>query len=323
MSLEAMFPSPRLVELGKIKIGRKEEKVRQAASGPWQAPEKIDHFLITTLRRDDRNNFIPDHELMEELKADYADRDGNLRQLPIYVLSNDIEDVMQSAWLWYMGRTKLAAKSDGETLTKFFDLRAGTKLADPVAVPWDSSYENLVDLKKAPLFKKHTVFNCVIASRNGRWGGVYKFRTISKVTGDQLYGSLTHVKQLTGGVLRGLPLRLVIRPMQVAPGGIVTTIFVCHVELRGSDLHELQQRALQQAQFETQHVVAIRKSDQIYKAMLKAPGDDETPDEIDDVTTEFAPGNAEGGGAPAEAPVTAEPDPLFGTTNEDGSVKEG
>ena len=44
--------TPRQVEMGKIKIGGLEEKVRTSQSGnKWRAPLKYDHFVVTTLHR--------------------------------------------------------------------------------------------------------------------------------------------------------------------------------------------------------------------------------------------------------------------------------
>ena len=60
--------------------------------------------------------------------------------------------------------------------------------------------------------------------RGGRGGvpfRVYKFRTTSRISASQLVGSLVQLQQLTGGVLRGLPLQLVVRPIRVTPDGKV------------------------------------------------------------------------------------------------------
>lgn len=306
MGLEHLF-KPRICELGKIKIGKKSDQVRQTSGGgTWRAPEKIDHFLITTLQRTPAGDLVNDDAVMAELSIEHADIDGKLRQIPIFVLANEVEDVLQSAWVCYAGK-RCAAKSDGVTLTKYIELKTGEALDVPEVVDWKPEYADLKDKKGAPLFKLHSTFNCVIASKSGRWGGVYKFRTTSRISGEQLYGSLLHVKQLTGGVLRGLPLRLVVRPMQVAPDGKPTTVYVVHAELRGADLHEIQMRSLEQKRYEVEHISEIRKADEQYRLLLRAPGDGEVDDEVVDVVEEFHPEQVE----TVAGPAPTDPDPLL------------
>lgn len=300
MALEDLF-KPRICELGKIKIGRKSAQERKTASGgTWRAPEKLDHFLVTTLQRTTTGDLMPDAAVMDELSQSVGDKDGKIRRLPVFVLSNEIDDILQSAWVSYVGKA-LAAKSDGKVLTKYIDMKTGDRLSEPEDVPWKEEYKDLKDSKGALRFKLHSTFNCVIASKSGRWGGVYKLRTTSRISGEQLYGSILSVLQLTGGVLRGLPLSLVVRPMQVQPDGKPTTVYVVHLELRGADLHEIQTRALEQKRFEVEHYLGMKKQDERYRLLLKAPGEDEDEEEVTDVVEEFHPETVE------EAPST-EPD---------------
>ena len=59
---------PRLTELGKIKIGRKEAQERKSKTGEaWRKPEKLDHFLITTRERDAAGDLVVDEALMKLL----------------------------------------------------------------------------------------------------------------------------------------------------------------------------------------------------------------------------------------------------------------
>jgi len=315
MGLEHLF-KPRICELGKIKIGRKSDTVRQSSSGPWRAPEKLDHFLITTLQRTKEGDLVNDDELMTELLADNGSHDGKLRQIPVFFLGNEIEDILQSAWVCYAGK-RIAAKSDGVTLTKYIDLKSGEVLKAPEEVEWKPEYADLKDGKGVPRFKLHSTLNCVIATRSGRWGGVYKFRTTSRISGEQLYGSILHIKQLTGGVLRGLPLCLVVRPMQVAPDGKPTTVYVVHAELRGKDLHEIQVRSLEQKRYEVAHISDLRKADEQYRLLLKAPGENEDDAEVGEVVDEFHPEQVE-----SEPMPPAGPDPLVEALTSDVDVPD-
>lgn len=294
MSLETLL-QPRVVELGKIKLGGLGEE-RTAKSGEkYRQPVKYDHFRIVTLYRGDDGKLVEDDSLMDALK-DYADKDGKLRRLPISFLSNDLAEILQTQFLWYAGKS-LGGRSDGETLTWFNDPKTNKRLADPLTEPWTPEHE------KDKRWKKHTTLNCVIAAPQARWGGVYKLRTTSVITGDQLYGSLLLLASLTGGILRGLPVRLVVRPMKVAPEGKPTTIYVAHVEMIGNDLAQIQALVLERAKFELSNVRQLAQVQREYRQLLAhpVPLDEEEEAEIAD---EFHP--PADPAVPAPAPPTPE-----------------
>ena len=274
---------PRLVELGKIKIGKKEDNARTSQSGKsWRAPEKLDHFHVTTLERDARGDLKNDDGLMAQLAEAHASPDGKLREIPIAVQSDEIEEILLANYVWYDGK-RAVARCDGQNCTWLRD-RNGNQISK--TVPCDGEHEKL-DEKGNRRFKPHGTFHCVIASGGARWGGVYKFRTTSQITIEQLYGCLVHLKSLTGGVLQGLPLSLVVRPMQVAPQGKATTVYVVHVELRGNNLQEVQAQALQLAQYRVAHHRQIAASQAEFRKLLRAPGVDEDDVEQEDVASEF------------------------------------
>lgn len=281
MSLAKLL-APRVCELGKIKIGGLGDERTGKSGGKYRMPVKYDEFRITTLNRGPDGLLVEDSALMAALPKD---ADGKLRTLPVSLLSNDLEEVMQASYLWYNGK-RLAGKSDGETLTVHFDHEKGTWLDKPKVVPWDAKYAD-IKVKGVPLFKLHCTLNVVIASQIARFGGLYKFRTTSRITSDQLYGSLVQLRQLTGGVLRGLPLQLVVRPMQVAPNGQPTTIYVVHVELRGADIAAIQARALELAQFEVQNIKQIAATQAEYRQLLAAPDEFADVEEEAEVGQEF------------------------------------
>jgi hypothetical protein len=296
---------PRLIELGKIKIGSLGEERKSSGGGTWRLPQKLDHFLITTMNRDKAGSLIQDTDLMEYLASQgFAGTDGKLRELPISLLSNDVEDVMQSAYVWYEGK-KCAARSDGKTLTKLYDGRARKWLETPEEVDWKPEYAQLKTDKGAPRFKLHSTFNCIIAAKESRWGGVYKLRTTSVISAQQLYSSILHIRELTGGVLRGLPLRLVVRPVQVSPDGKTSTVYVVHVELRGSSLDEVQQLALKRAQFELANRQALDKAKAEYKTLLALPGYRESAEEQSEIAQEFHPETFESAPPAKVDPLTA------------------
>ena len=236
---------------------------------------------------------------MSELKQ-YADADGLLRQIPIFLLSDEIDEVIQAAYCWYAGR-KIWARSDGKTVTWYGDPAAMRKLETPKVEPWDPKYLNFTDPKGVPIFKLHLIFHCVIQSSQGRWGGVYKFRSTSLITASQLLGSLIWIKKITGGYLEGIPLWLVVRPVQVSPAGQTITVHVVHCEIRGSDLSAIQQQAIKVAESRISQAKQLDKLAIEYRQLLSAPGDDGDTDLPDEVQQEYHPeGEAAIGGTRTE-----------------------
>lgn len=284
---------PKIVELGKIKIGKKAELVRRAQSGrEWRAPEKLDHFVITTLARNAKGDLTSDTKLMDSLIAECGDDDGQLRTIPIALLSNDPDEIMQASFVRYSGR-RVEARSDGKTLWVMRDKETGRRLEVPKELEWTQEMADMKDAKGNDIFKLHSTFNCVIAAKEARWGGVYKFRTTSKITAAQLYGSLLHIKELTGGVLRGLPMRMVVRPLEVSPGERTTTVYVVHVELAGSDLQQIRSNAMDAMRFELQHSQNMQSMRSQYQLLLTAPGTESEQDQ-EDIADEFHPDNLKG-----------------------------
>lgn len=299
--------TPSITQLGYIKIGGLKNETRKSEAGTsWSPPEKWDHFKIMRSYRDASDRLVVDTELMDQLDRDgMVDPDGKLRQIPIQVLSNDIEDVLQCAYLWYSGR-KLAARYDGRLLTWHCDLKAMKWLEKPIIEEIDLDHFKekrltKLDAKGNRLFKLHSIFNCVIQAEKARFGGVYRFRTGSEISASQLLGSLQTLADLTGGILRGIPLRLALRPIKVNPlvkgKKASSTVYVVHVELRANDLLDVQAKALEMAKWE----LANQQTRIEYKRYLSAPGEYESDAEQANNAMEF-------GGDEPLAPAI--PDPL-------------
>lgn len=275
------------VELGKIKIGGKGAERQKQGGGTWRLPEKHDYFTITTMNRSAKGDLVVDDALMQDLLGNYGDKDGKLRQIPIRLLSDDIEDVLQSAFVWYGGKT-IGARSDGVRVTWFNDPQNGRRYKEPIEDKWDTACLDMKDSKGKNIFKVHTNLSCVIAASESRWGGVYKFRTTSVISFRQLYGGLAHIHALTGGILAGMPLVLAVRPIQVSPEGTAITVHVVHVELRGKDLQQLQNQAADLAKFRLTFAKQIETTKQQYRKFLELPGV-ESPEDAKDIAEEFAP----------------------------------
>jgi len=106
-----------------------------------------------------------------------------------------------------------------------------------------------------------------------------------------------------------MPLMLVVRPMQVAPEGKATTIYVVHVELRGAEMKAIQEQALVQMRYAVEFRGEMESAKAQYRKMLAAPGENESEAETIDVTGEFHP-EADGSAEARPAPPK-EADPLL------------
>lgn len=281
---------PQICELGKIKIGGKGKERKSQYGNPFRPPEKYDHFIITTLQRDQAGDLILDKQLMESLRTEgYADPDGLLRRIPITLMSNDLEDIIQTSYVWYEGK-RVAGRSDGKTTWIWHDRKTNQWLDEPRTTPWSDKIASLTGGKNnAPLFKQHTVFNCTIRSQSSRWGGVYKFRTTSVISASQLLGSLMSIADLVGGQIAGMPMQLAVRPVIVSPNGATNTVYVVHVELVGADILALRNQALQLAQSELTTRKKIESIRVQYRQLLAPPGHESDPDEIEEIEAEFSP----------------------------------
>lgn len=288
----------RVVELGKIKIGTLGEKrKKQGKDEYYRLPQKLDHFIVTTMHRDEEGLLIPDKNLMAQLKEHHKDSDGNVRSIPIQVLSNNIDDIMQSSYCWYSGK-KIAGRSDGKVLTLFVDIEKNRWLDTPIEVEWNDEWRQKADRNGNCYFKMNTTFNCVISMEGAKFGGIYRFRTTSQITAEQLYSSLMGIRALTNGVLRGLPLRLVVRPVRVNPtmngNKVSTTVYVVHVELVGSDLAAVRQLAMDTAKLELTYSKEIQDTQAQYSKLIRMPGWGETAQEQADVQIELYPDHDDG-----------------------------
>jgi hypothetical protein len=293
----------RLPELGKVKIGEKEAQERQSAKGgTWRAPKKLDHFLITTLERDSRGDLKVDVDLMKKLAPEGCPVDQRgipkLTEIPIVLLADELDDAIAQSYCFYPGKT-LGGRCDGETCTWFIDAKGNPR--PPISKPCTGEHER-------EGWKLHTRFNFGIASGDARWGGFYSFRTTSEISAEQIPGSLAWLRERTFGVLQGLPLTLCVRPMQVAPDGKPSTVYVVHVEMRGMKIQDLQRQALEAVQTQTQYAKQFEAVRAESRRLLRAPGLDEDPVEQADVAEEFHPEALEKGAkVPAGAPEVAAP----------------
>ena len=266
---------PKLAERGHIKIGQKGEVKTSAQGTQFIQPKKLDHFLLTTMERDAAGRLLPDRELMRR----FAPQEGKLTEVPVKLLFNDPDLNFQTRYACYTDN-RLWCYGDGET---------GHRLEE------DGKYHP----HQCPCLRLEADYagkdRCkpngtlqVLLDGVDRIGGVWKFRTASWNSVNSILSSLKLIQAITGGILAGIPLRLVIRPKTASMpnNGQQLVFFTVNLEFSGSE-QELVQIAYNLAWQRAEHKA---KMDHIEAEARKALEQMvETPEEMREVQEEFYP----------------------------------
>lgn len=262
---------PQLAEAGKIKIGGLGKERTSKSGNKFRMPQKYSSFCVTTTQRNQDGDLIVDESLMASLPKR---ADGKCVEIPVLLHSDDIEAVFPTAYAMYSGR-KLDCRGDGQKALRWADGR--TK-----QIEMDCPCPMLAERKCKP----HGTLHCSInLPGHAVAGAVYKWRTTSIISIQRMVGSLQQILA-TVGVLRGIPLRLKVEPVEVSPGDQSATVYCCHLELQAADVAQVQRDA-----FEARRVRAAlaggRDLDAQYLQLVAPPGLDESPAEQSEVAEEF------------------------------------
>lgn len=256
--------TPRLAECGKIKIGRKGEMKTSKNGNQFRPPEKIDHFLITTMDKEN-DDFSPDTYLMNKLG-------GNCREIPVRLPYDDPSLNFPTSYAYYdsaackcRGDGYIALNADGETVE-----------CNPENCPY------IKDKKCKP----NGVLSLILDDAP-RVGGVYKFRTTGWNSINNIFSSMEFIRGLTNGLLAGLPLMLTLTPKHtVIPGTKTsTTIYMVNLEYRGS-LQEMVTAIQQTMNTRSLMQYSVKDFEKLAEESLMLP---EAPDECKAIAEEFYP----------------------------------
>lgn len=262
---------PRLAEGGKIKIGKLGEERESEGGKKYRLPQKLDHFVITTMARDENGDLINDNELMDALRMDLDTGEIDqepLRAIPIMLHSDDIDEVFPTSYALYRGKKRLCF-GNGETGQRYGMDNKGNLSPEPIKISCPCEL-----LEKTKQCKAHGTLHCSILAPNHAVAGcVHRWRTTSVISIQRMWGSLLHIKQ-TFGVLRGLPLELRLNKEIVTPGGgKPRAVYVCHIALKATDIMAVQERALRMAEARRE-LAGNAPTDAHYLALLQAPADE-------------------------------------------------
>lgn len=252
---------PQLCECGKIKIGKKGEMTESKRGNNFRPPQKLDHFIITTMQKTDDDDFVEDAEIMAKLGPD-------CKEIPVMLLY-DKPHMNFVTSLAYYNSAKCQCRGNGEVAIK----------ADGTQIECDPETCSFATQKKC---KPNGVLSVVLQDAP-RVGGVWKFRTTGWNSIRNLMSSIEFIHGLTGGRLAGLPMMLTLQPKStVIPGSNTrTTIYMVNIEFRGTMGELLNKAATRLATPEQISQIEAKAAE-----MLALP---ESPEECQDVQEEFYP----------------------------------
>lgn len=280
--------TPGLVERGKIKIGQKGAMRTSGQGNQFQPPQKLDHFLITTMERGQDGNFLRDEAIHRQL----GDKP---REIPVVLIYDDIDLNFQTRYAAYKGRS-LWCSGDGEVARRMIQ-------------PGDPRNGKAPEFKEGacPCHRQDPTYTgpdkCKI---NGTLsvmirgaeaiGGVWKLRTTSYNTVVGILSSLALIKRITGGPLAGIPLTLTLTPKAVADPirGSQQTVYVVGIEYRGA-MEALQNTGHELMLSRATHNLRIEHiEDEARQLISHSPANYAAPDSVDDEVEEFYPEAVQG-----------------------------
>jgi hypothetical protein len=291
LSIKGLIPS--LPERGKIKIGSKGAVMKSNRGNEFQPPQKLDHFVVTTLDRGQDGNFKRDEAIHEALGEKPT-------EIPVRLLYDDPTLNFITRYACFAGRTLWCA-GDGETAQRVGPDNKGHVTVACPCHRQDPAYEGTDKCKMNGSLS-------VLIEGAGGIGGVWKFRTTSYNSVVGIMSTLAFLRSVTGGPLSNIPLLMTVRPKQVTdPRGRQQTVFVVGLEFSG-DIGALQQIGHQIALDRAKTHMSITYIEDEARRLLLAPPEN-VPiqgDDAEDIVAEFYPEQAEAAAAGAPRAPTRE-----------------
>lgn len=271
-----------LMPVGNIKIGKKgAEKKAQGSGKKWRQPVKLGHFIVTTTERGQDDNFLLDEAVMESI--------GNPEPKSIRVRFpfDDPRLIFQTSYQMYDGK-KLKCEGNGEKAERKDNegkLKTGTCVG--------RECQFMIDKKCKPSGR----LACHLPN-SPHYGGIYMFRTHGWNSVNSLMAALKDYHAQTGGILQGLPFRLIYTKKATEEFGNVPVVVLV---MDGIELTAM--RAL--ARSERQDRIDFNVNMDQIEHDAKESGVLKDHDKPEDVAEEFY-GEIEDGDEPDEAGASSE-----------------
>lgn len=279
--------SPRMAEIGKIKIGEHTGK----KVGNTLLPGRLEHFRVTTTEKDKQKlNFLPDESVMAAIGEEPT-------EVPIILPFDDVDMNFQTSYALYAGR-QCICRGDGKKADMLF-LKDGKTQAyqlldedqngdtvqknerrpifcDPVNCP-----NRLPDAKNVIKCKPNGRLICIIPASK-RLNGYFFFRTTSYNTISFILGAMDDMKEQTGGILRGIPAKLFFFKKNTESHGNVPVV---SIDWDFDEIDKFQKAVVDQRQNRIQYKENIK----LLESRAMESGILEDRDDPADVAREFYP----------------------------------
>lgn len=259
--------TPALAELGKIKVGG--HSTKKTPSG-FRIPEKWDCFKIGSMMKDEQGDVVIDEELTTLIGE-------NCKELDIS-LCFDIPALNFPNFYAAFTASKLQCRGNGRVA---YRRQADGELKEIVC-----------NRKECPLSKdkkcKPYAKLSVILEKVNRVGGVYVYRTTSYNSIRNLISSMAFIKNICGGILAGIPLKLRLMPITVTPNEVnkKVIIYVVNIEYAGT-LTELKEEAQRELHRRSQIGFDMKALEDIQKTIIAKEATDEVETDAEAIESEF------------------------------------
>lgn len=277
---------PGLMEMGKIKIGNKGAMRQSSGGASFQAPQKLDHFIITTNERGQDNNFVLDSTL-------HGMFGESPKSIPVRLIYDDISLNFATRYICYYGKTVFCS-GDGEEAQRLQSDKKTYKARPCPCERQDPTFAGDVvngQVKAGQGKCKINGILSVVIDGAQSVGGVWKFRTTSYNSVVGILSSLALISRITGGRLAGIPMNLTVSPKTVNDpiSQKQQTIYVVGLQYAGT-MDSLRETGYQIAMDEAKHGISMRRIEEDAMLMLTHnPTSGLGSDSVDDVIGEFYP----------------------------------
>lgn len=246
------------------------EQAEQAFRKAWKTadvctyPRKVAYFQFTrkVMGEDGAEIYIPDFAAIEAHSFIDKEHPGPPTEIDIVFLDDDVFTGSFQNW----SASELKCSGDGENALRVLAMAstdeekelakvaaaAGKKHFPIVAGCWthDCPYSKEgVDArgKPTPAPCKPGAEIKFQLSRNIRVGGTAFFHTSSYKSIPQIFSSIERIKELTGGRLAGIPLKMVLRSHKTMHAGVSAVQQNVSIEFRAEDMDSLRKNLIEQA----------------------------------------------------------------------------
>lgn len=224
-------------------------------------PKKLDHFLIESKAKDgewredgDLSNLLRQkHSRRIPAEGDKPERVGPLREFDVVFMSDNIDDIFKTEMSWW-SRSERKCSGDGRTAMRSQailpkDFKVPEEFKGQRSVPWTPCGEECPQYRQECKPSGQLYF--MFADRP-TIGSVAAYFTTSAKSIIQIQSSLEQIRAITGGRLRGIRLKMVLRPGKTRykdPQGVARTgqAFFVHIEFRAEDHAQMVSALLEQS----------------------------------------------------------------------------